>query len=233
MDMATLTLHYIHDPLCGWCYCAAPLVHVARQILPVRAHAGGMMAGAARRPITPELRQFVMAHDRKTAQASGQVFGTAYVDGLLRDTTAVLDSGPPITAMLAAEQLAGAGLDMLARVQVAHYRDGRRIADFAVLLDLALALGLDAGSFTAAYQQLEGAGCKAHIAESRALLARVGGQGFPSFALESSGQFTRIDIGRFLGQPEAWRAWLKSLEGVTAPVFGATAPACGPDGCTL
>lgn len=25
------TLHYIHDPLCGWCYGAAPLVKAARQ----------------------------------------------------------------------------------------------------------------------------------------------------------------------------------------------------------
>lgn len=24
--MSTPTLHYIHDPLCGWCYGAAPLV---------------------------------------------------------------------------------------------------------------------------------------------------------------------------------------------------------------
>lgn len=24
--MATATLHYFHDPFCGWCYGAAPLV---------------------------------------------------------------------------------------------------------------------------------------------------------------------------------------------------------------
>jgi putative protein-disulfide isomerase len=233
MNMSTPTLHYIHDPLCGWCYGAAPLVRAARQVLPVQAHAGGMMTGAARRPITAELRRFVMAHDQQIAQVTGQVFGKAYVDGLLQDTTALLDSAPPTTAVLAAEQLAQAGLDLLAQLQLAHYRDGRRIADFAVLLDLALAQGLDADTFTAAYRQLQAEATQAHIAESRALLARVGGQGFPTFALETNGQFTRIDIGRFLGQPEAWRNWLNGLEGVAAAGSNNKAPVCGPDGCAL
>src|SRR5437868_11441911 len=88
--MSTTTLHYIHDPLCGWCYGAAPLVRVARETLAVQAHGGGMMAGAARRPITPELRQYVMTHDRRIAQASGQPFGPRYFDGLLLDTSVVL-----------------------------------------------------------------------------------------------------------------------------------------------
>ena len=30
--MSTATLHYIYDPLCGWCYGSAPLVKAAREI---------------------------------------------------------------------------------------------------------------------------------------------------------------------------------------------------------
>ena len=30
--MADAVLHYIHDPLCGWCYAASPLVAAARQM---------------------------------------------------------------------------------------------------------------------------------------------------------------------------------------------------------
>lgn len=229
--MTTPWLHYIHDPLCGWCYGAAPLVRVARQILPVQAHAGGMMIGASRRPVTPELRQFVMGHDRRIAQASGQPFGEAYFDGLLRDTTAVLDSGPPITAILAAEELAHAGLDLLARLQTAHYVEGRRIADSAVLQALAVELGLDAGAFGAALDRWSGAATQAHIAQSRVLLARVGGQGFPTFVIESEGQFSTVDVSRFLGQPEAWHAWLSALPGVVDAADTTPLPFCGLDGC--
>ena len=63
--MSTATLHYVFDPLCGWCYGASPLVAAARERLPVRLHAGGMMTGAQRQHITPQLRQYVLAHDER------------------------------------------------------------------------------------------------------------------------------------------------------------------------
>ena len=41
------TLHYFYEPLCGWCYGAAPLVQAAAEQVQVQAHGGGLMAGAA------------------------------------------------------------------------------------------------------------------------------------------------------------------------------------------
>jgi putative protein-disulfide isomerase len=205
---AVATLHYIYDPLCGWCYGASPLVRAARDQVAVQAHGGGMMTGAQRRAVTPELRGFVMAHDQRIAQSSGQPFGQPYFDGLLRDEGAVLDSAPPITAVLAADQVAGRGLDMLERMQKAHYVEGRRIAEFDVIQALAVDIGLDRDAFATAFRTLEGAATEAHIVESRSLLARVGGHGFPTFTLERDGRFVRVDIGPFLGNPRAWRTWL-------------------------
>jgi putative protein-disulfide isomerase len=231
--MDTAVLHYIHDPLCGWCYGAAPLVKAARAVLPVYAHGGGMMAGANRQPVTPQLRAYVLPHDQRIAQLSGQPFGDAYRDGLLKDAMAVFDSAPPITAVLAAESLqAGAGLDLLARLQTAHYLHGRRIADLAVLQDEAQALGLEGADFAAAYEACSGAATQAHISSSRALLARAGGQGFPSFVLERDGALQLLDIGPYLGRPDAWAELLRQT---ARPVSGVTAqPAlCGPDGCSL
>lgn len=230
--MSTPTLHYVYDPLCGWCYGASPLVRAARDTVRVQAHGGGMMAGAARRAVTPELRQFVMTHDRRIAQASGQPFGQGYFEGLLRDHGAVLDSAPPITAVLAADELAGAGLDMLARLQQAHYVEGRRIAEVAVLRELAAEVGLGIDDFDSAYERLRGAATQAHMEQSRALLARIGGHGFPTFALELDGQFKTVDTSPYLGQPDAWRTWLtQQVGGTTGAVTGYTPLSCGPDGC--
>ncbi len=230
--MSTPTLHYIYDPLCGWCYGASPLVWAARDMVRVQAHGGGMMAGAARRAVTPELRQFVMTHDRRIAQASAQPFGQGYFEGLLRDHGAVLDSAPPITAVLAADELAGAGLDMLARLQQAHYVEGRRIAEVAVLQVLAAEVGLGVEDFGSVYERLHAAATQAHIEQSRALLARIGGHGFPTFALEHHGQFTTVHIGPYLGRPDAWRTWLtQHVGGVTGVVTGDSLLACGLDGC--
>jgi putative protein-disulfide isomerase len=208
------TLHYIYDPLCGWCYAAAPLVSAARSVpgLAIALHGGGMLAGPNRRPITAEWRDHVMPHDQRIAQLTGQPFGPAYVDGLLRDTSAVMDSAPPITAILAAEEVAGRGLDMLHRVQSAHYAEGRRIADTPVLLDLAQELELDADAFAAAFARLAGPQTDKHFLESRQWLARCDGRGFPTMALDlGDGHLERLDASSWYGRAGAWREHLRRM----------------------
>lgn len=214
--MATIspTLHYIFDPLCGWCYGAAPLVKAAQTLpgLTIALHAGGMMIGNHRRTIDESWRNYVIPHDRRIAELTGQTFGAAYFDGLLRDTSAVMDSEPPISAILAAERLAGRGLDMLHRLQEAHYQEGQRIADTSVLEALAQELGLTLTAFSAEMHATSGAPTAQHIAKSRALLAKVQGQGFPTFALqESTGQLHQLPIAPYLGDVDGWKAWLNSL----------------------
>lgn len=215
--MATLSpiLHYIYDPLCGWCYGAAPLVQAARGIsgLTIEAHGGGMMAGGNRQPVTEALRRYVMPHDERIAGLTGQVFGPDYVDGLLRDSGAVFDSAPPTTAILAAQALGGRGLDLLQRLQQAHYVEGRRIADPAELRRLAEDIGLDGMAFQAAFAATEGAATERHIAQSRELLARVRGTGFPTLALERDGAYELLEPARFLGRPSQWQADLRQRLG--------------------
>ncbi|MFM9484714.1 DsbA family protein [Pseudomonas monachiensis] len=221
-----MILHYIYDPLCGWCYGAKPLVQAAQAVLPVIAHGGGMMTEANRQKVSPQLRNYVMPHDRRIAEYSGQPFGEAYFEGLLRDHSAVFDSAPPIAAVLAAEQMTGRGLELLGKLQSAHYVEGRRIADESVLFELAQGMGLDREAFEKAFRSADTEG---HIRNSRALLAKVGGQGFPTLALEHDDQFTLIDIGPWLGKPQAFAQWL----GQSLPDQGASisVAACGLNGC--
>lgn len=221
-----MILHYIYDPLCGWCYGAKPLVQAAQQVLPVIAHAGGMMTGANRQSVSPQLRNYVMPHDRRIAEYTGQPFGEAYFEGLLRDHTAVFDSAPPIAAVMAAQSIDGRGLELLGRLQTAHYVEGRRIADESVLVECAVALGYEADTFR---KTLQTTNTDQHIKNSRALLAKLGGQGFPTFALEQDGQFTLIDIGPWLGKPQAFAQWLS--ESIPSAPATQALPVCGLDGC--
>ncbi|MHC8369722.1 DsbA family protein [Pseudomonas sp. MDT1-85] len=221
-----MILHYIYDPLCGWCYGAKPLVQAAQAVLPVIAHGGGMMTGANRQTVSPQLRNYVMPHDRRIAEYTGQPFGEAYFEGLLRDETAVFDSAPPIAAVLAAEQIAGRGLELLGRLQTAHYVEGRRIADNAVLLELATQIGLEPEAFQQAFTDAD---TERHINDSRALLANVGGQGFPTFAMEQNGQFTLVDIGPWLGKPQVFAQWLG--QSFVAKESSSAFQACGLDDC--
>lgn len=206
--MSESTLHYIYDPMCGWCYGAAPLIEAARAVARIEAHAGGMMMGAQRRPVTPELRRYVNEADQRIAYLSGQPFGAGYKDGLLNDAGAVLDSEPPITAILAADKVASQGLALLARLQKAHYVEGRRVAERRVLGDLAADIGIDRAGFERAYDDMAGAATKEHVVATRTLMNRLGATGFPSLALERDGAFTRIELAPYLGRPDAWLAFL-------------------------
>lgn len=211
--MSQTTLHYIYDPLCGWCYAVAPLVRAAREILPVVAHGGGMMTGERRQRISPAWRDYVMPLDRRIVELIGQVFGHAYQEGLLRDNTALLDSEPPTTAVLAAEQSAGRGLDFLDAVQKAHYFNGHRIADVPVLEAIAREIGLELPAFQAAYETCCGETTRAHFAQSRALLAKVGGEGFPTFVLERDGDLAVMDYDPYFRDEAGWKRALQEQAG--------------------
>lgn len=229
----TTILHYFYDPLCGWCYGAAPLVRAARALLPVHAHGGGMLAGPHRQALTPQLRAHIRQHDARIAQLTGQPVGPAYLDGRLNALGTVLDSEPPTAAVLAAETLAGRGLDMLARLQTAHYVDGRPVAAHSVLLEIAAALGLDPAAFTGALERESGAAVQAHIQNTRDIMARIGAQGFPTFVLQTGETWQRIDVAPFLARPDDFA---DHLRGRIAPPSASDAGgsfSCDVGGCTL
>jgi len=224
------TLHYIYDPLCGWCYGAAPLVAAAKQQIQVVAHGGGMMAYDNRKTVTASLRNYVIPHDQRIAHLTGQPFGQEYYEGLLRDHHAVFDSEPPITAVLAAEKLAKRGLDLLSLIQKAHYVEGQRIAKPSVLSKLATKIGIERDIFEYEYQNQTGAKTRAHILESRQLLQRCGGQGFPTFILERDGTFEVISHAQYYGNLEGWRELLATLQPRTGQE-NELVNVCGIDGC--
>ncbi|MCA6952442.1 DsbA family protein [Pectobacterium polaris] len=212
--MATVRLHYIYDPLCGWCYGAAPLALAALEIdgLDLILHGGGMMTGSNSRTITPEWHDYVIPHDRRIAQMTGQTFGEAYYEGLLRDTSVVLDSAPPTAAVLAAEAMDDKGMAMLHEIERAHYVSGLKIVDAAVLRQCAEAIGLDGEAFSTEFAFIQAETLSKHISASRELLAKVRGQGFPTFALEdANGNFQQIPASNYLGQVDAWRKVLTQM----------------------
>lgn len=205
--MSSLLLHYFHDPLCGWCYAAAPLVKTAvGERIAFRLHGGGLWDQAT--TLTADRRHYIRMNDRRIADLTGLPFGEAYLDGLLQDDATVLWSRPTIAAVVTAGRLrAGAELEMLKAIQMAHYMQGRRVVDIGVLADVAGEVGLAIDDFAAA---LADSGVDEHIADSRRLMEKFGLRGFPSFVLEQDGRWQRIQHELFYGKPEAFVRELRS-----------------------
>jgi putative protein-disulfide isomerase len=155
-------LHYIYDPLCGWCYGAEPLVWAASKVdgLALRLHAGGLWPQPTRLP--DHMREYIQQADARVGQMSGQPYGEPYLNGLLFDPELVLESRPVIAAVLAAQSLdSSKALPMLRAIQHAHYERGQHVVREATLREIAVELGLR--------RSLEdGARRRAHFAVARA-----------------------------------------------------------------
>ncbi len=210
-----MRLHYVYDPLCGWCYAVKPLIEATNGIVEIVVHGGGMLTGDDRRHMTPRFRDYLVKNDRIIATATGQIFGAAYREGLLEDPQVVYDSEPPTAAILAAERLAGRGLEMLGTLQTAHYREGRRISEQEVLVDIASLMGFERHAFESTLNETIGEPVHTHFAESRAFMPEVGGSGFPTFLLERHGGFQRLEYDANLGRPQAWAESLAAARSLT------------------
>ncbi|WP_275099717.1 DsbA family protein [Sedimenticola hydrogenitrophicus] len=206
--MSKPILHYLFDPLCGWCYAAKPLIDVIRALdaFELVLHGGGLMQD---QKIAPAMRQHIINSDRRIGQLTGQPFGEAYLNGLIQDPDTVLDSLPPITAIRAVQALGAEGLAMQSAIQHAHYVEGRRVSQLDTLIELAVGLGLEADSFQSVFAQ-QGESVMAHIGETRQMLDAHGG-GYPTLLLEGEGGLRRLEVADYYGEPERWTAYLAAL----------------------
>jgi len=202
------TLHYLYDPLCGWCYGAEPLAKAAENVvgLNLKLHAGALWPEPTQLPV--EMRRYIQQADARIAQMSGQPFGDAYLNHLLLDATLVLESRPVVAAVLAAQELdATKMLPMLRGIQHAHYEQGRHVVQESTLVDIAKAVGLDPAAFTAALHSVP---VDRHIAESREFMNNIGAQGFPTFVLQIGDHWFGVPHGRFAAEPAKFAEWLET-----------------------
>lgn len=191
-------LHYIYDPLCGWCYAAAPLAEAAAAAgATLVLHGGGLWDTP--QPYPSGMVASIRKMEAGIARTTGQPYGDAYTHGLLSDPLTILHSRPPIAAVLAAARLrAGADLAMLHAVQKAHFVQGRRVVEPSVLERLAPEVELDPSAFRQAMSEID---VNAHIAQSRRLMQRTGAQGFPTFLRETGGALSPIPHADLYGRP--------------------------------
>ena len=199
--MTAPTLHYVHDPLCGWCYAVTPMIDAVVQAgFDVVLHGGGLWDPAT--ALAPEKRAYIRQNDARIAELTGLAFGAAYLDGLLADAATVFWSSPTIAAVLAAGTMEkGADLRTMHAIQRAHYVDGRRVVETPVLVEVARSVGLAEDAFLHTFQ---GAPVDEHIAQTRRWMQQLGLRGFPGIILEHGGTLARVQHETFYRRPDAF-----------------------------
>lgn len=96
------TVLYVYDALCGWCYGFSPVI---RQLydrykteFDFTVLSGGMMTGSRVRPVRESMAYIQDAY-KVVEDRTGVEFGTAYLNGLLREGSYLSDSTKPGMAM--------------------------------------------------------------------------------------------------------------------------------------
>lgn len=205
MPSISTTVTYLFDPLCGWCYAAAPALQYLQGVdgVDVALAPTGLFAGAGARPMDPQFAAYAWANDQRIQQLTGQPFTQAYRDHILGAANGRFDSGPATLALTAVAQTApGRELDALHALQHARYVDGRDTADVAVLADVLNTLGLaDAAAMVLAPDAGLHSAMAARVASAQATMQVVGARGVPQLVVAGQGGALRLLSGDALLGP--------------------------------
>ncbi|KRD55233.1 protein-disulfide isomerase [Acidovorax sp. Root275] len=205
MPSTPTAVTYLFDPLCGWCYAAAPALQYLQGVDGVHVSLAptGLFAGAGARPMDAQFAAYAWSNDQRIQQLTGQPFTQAYRDQILGAASGRFDSGPANLALTAVAQTAPESeLEALHALQHARYVEGRDTAEPEVLADLLRALGLaDAAALalapTAALHNL----VAERIASAQATLRAVGARGVPQLVVAGPGGALRLIGGDALLGP--------------------------------
>lgn len=199
-------LHYIHDPLCGWCYAAEALAEAAADLAPgqfeIRLHAGGLFHGTR---LSDAKRAHIRIADARIGEMTGQVFGQAYLNGLLSDPHTVYDSTQPIRGILAADKVKPeSALPMLKALQRAHYRNGLRIVETPTIIEVAESIALDAAQFAEVFDKVSEKDLAGHLESTHELMDKVRAHGFPTFVAQAGTHFEVLPHEHFYGNAQGF-----------------------------
>lgn len=208
-----MVLHYLYDPLCGWCYAAESMIEAASRNAPgkyaIKLHAGGLFS---RTHLPDAKRSYIRVADARIGELTGQVFGEAYLNGLLSEPNTIYDSAMPIRGILAAEAVKpGNDLPMLKALQRAHYRSGLRIVELPTIVQVAETIGLDAVTFTAAFERVGEAELTRHLGHTHRMMQEIGARGYPTFVVQTGKHFEVLPHDRFYGDAEGFAERLSSI----------------------
>lgn len=205
----TATVTYLFDPLCGWCYAAAPALQYLQGVGGVNVVLAptGLFAGAGARPMDAQFAAYAWANDQRIQQLTGQPFTQAYRDHILGAANGRFDSGPATLALTAVAQSAPAReLDALHALQHARYVEGRDNADPAVIADVLNSLGLQAAA--ARLREPDDtlrAALLERVAAARTTMQLLGAQGVPQLVVAGQGGALRLlGNGALLGPRDAF-----------------------------
>lgn len=187
-----ITLYYIHDPMCSWCWGFRPVFRQLQQQLAPHIEIQYLLGGLAadsHEPMTAEMKNFLQ-QTWHTIEA--EIPGTVFNYDFWTECQPRRSTYAACRAVIAARyQNQEAETAMIEAIQKAYYLQARNPSDDSTLIALAKDNGLNTKQF------IDDLNSKAtqHLLDSEIALSRqLGVQGFPSLALKTNANSTLIQL---------------------------------------
>ncbi|WP_256582490.1 DsbA family protein [Pseudomonas sp. Irchel 3A5] len=209
---APISVTYLFDPLCGWCYGASSVLqHIdALDEFSITLLPTGLFADNNSRPMDAGFADFAWSNDLRIGALTGQPFSEVYQRQVLEDRTRRFDSGPATRALSAVAMTEPCReLEALAAMQRGRYVEGLDITDLETLARILTDIGL---SESASLLLAQDDGLLSHSRErvklAQAIMAQVGTGGVPALVLGAGKARRLISSNALFG---GWEGLIKDL----------------------
>lgn len=201
------TIHYLFDPLCGWCYGATAAVTtlIAAPGVVVKLAPTGLFADDAARTMNDAFAKYAWTNDQRIEQLTGQHFSQSYRDRVLGDRLQRFDSGLATLALTAVSLTESRReFEVLKAIQHARYVDGLDVTSPDTLAGLLARLDLQAAAKQIMRPDPELLGeNRRRVEQARALMAELGARGVPTLVAEDGSKRWLLDASAAYADPAA------------------------------
>jgi putative protein-disulfide isomerase len=184
----SITVTYLFDPLCGWCYGASPAIQRLGQETSITLELGptGLFSGPGR-TMSAEFADYAWSNDVRIEKMTGQRFSTQYRSQVLGLHGGAFDSATASAALTAVARTTPAKeLALLKALQEARYVDGLDICTLQGVDAVLRAQGLDvAADLLMANDTDLQSQHDARVQQARRLMQVHGAQGVPAMVVNS------------------------------------------------
>jgi len=192
-----MTLIYVMDPMCSWCYAFQPqLKELLSRLKPgikVLCYMGGL-APDSDEPMPKELQQGIQQTWHTIEERTGTPFNHEFWT-LCHPRRSTY---PACRAVISAELLeSGAGMKMVEAIQQGYYQEARNPSNLDTLISFAEQTGLNREEFV---RQLQSQETEDILMDDLSYCQQYNVTGFPFLALKSKGSIEPICIG-YCDQP--------------------------------
>ncbi len=178
----TDTFHYIHDPMCSWCWAFAPTIELVLEKLPPDVKVKFTLGGLAPDSDEPMPESMQEGLKQTWQQISMVVPNTSFNFDFWTNNKPRRSTWPACRAVIAARrQSQEFERPMIKVIQHAYYLNAKNPSNSDTLLDCAKSIGCDEHNFSSDFNSEE---VRNEFLDELKQVQRFGVQGFPSLVFE-------------------------------------------------